>query len=460
MREESFVIRSKKRSAAALLSVLLILSILAGCSTSKKTPAKKFDLQAGERVKVTFWHAMGGKAGEAVTALVDEFNKSQDKVQVTAEYQGSYDDALQKFKASGPNGPTLIQVYEIGSRFMMDSEMITPMQNFIDADGYLTNQFEQNILSYYTFDGKLNSMPFNTSTPILYYNKTAFKDAGLDPEKPPKTFEEFHDYAKKLTVKTGGDTRYGAGIAWYGWFFEQFLAKSGVGYVDNDNGRKAKATKAAIDSPEGVAILDWLKSMVEDGSAINLGRKTADTQSAFQAGRIAMTLDSTAVLTQMIAGANGKFEVGTAFLPGPSKDNGKGGVIIGGGSLWITNVKPEKEQWAAWEFVKWLSGPEAQGKWHTLTGYFPIRKDAYDQQLVKDWQSTRPQFKTAIDQLRASKINVFTEGAVIGVFPQARQKVESAMENVVLGKQTAADALKQAAADITKDIETYNKTTK
>lgn len=450
--------RSRKGPAAIALALLLTLTILAGCGGSKATPAKKFELAAGEKVKVTFWHAMGGKLGESTAALVDEFNKSQDKVQVDASYQGTYDEALQKLKASGPNGPTMIQVYEIGSRFMIDSELIAPMQGFIDADKFNTKNFEQNILSYYTFDGKLYSMPFNTSTPIMYYNKTAFKEAGLDPEKPPKTFEEFHDYAKKLTKKTGNDTRYGASIAWYGWFFEQLLAVQGVHYVDNDNGRKEKATKAIIDSKEGQTILNWLKSMVDDGSAANLGRKTSETQSAFQAGRIAMTFDSTSVLSTMLSGVNGKFEVGTAFLPRPA--DAKGGVIIGGASLWITNLKSEKEQWAAWEFVKWLGSPEIQGKWHTMTGYFPIRQEAYDQQIVKDYHKTRPQFKTAIDQLRTSKVNPATQGAVIGVFPQARQVVEAAMENVVLGKATSADALKSAAGEITKSIETYNKTTK
>jgi len=452
--------RFRKGPAAIALALLLMLTILAGCggSGSKAKPAKKFELQAGEKVKVTFWHAMGGKNGEAVQSLVDQFNKSQDKVQVEASYQGSYDEALQKLKASGPNGPTLIQVYEIGSRFMIDSGLITPMQGFIDADTFNTKSFEQNILSYYTFDGQLYSMPFNTSTPIMYYNKTAFKEAGLDPEKPPKTFEEFADYAKKLTKKNGNDTRYGASIAWYGWFFEQLLAVQGVHYVDNDNGRKAKATKAIIDSKEGQKITDWLKGMVDAGSAANLGRKTSETQAAFQAGRIAMTFDSTAVVSTMLSGVNGKFEVGTAFLPRPA--DAKGGVIIGGASLWITNLKPEKEQWAAWEFVKWLGSPEIQGKWHTLTGYFPIRAEAYDQEIVKEYHKTRPQYKTAIEQLRASKINPATQGAVIGVFPQARQVVEAAMENVVLGKATSADALKAAAAEITTSIENYNKTTK
>jgi len=447
-----------RRPVALVVALVLALSVVAGCGGSKSGAAKKVELKAGEKVKVTFWHAMGGKLGESVQKMVDEYNKSQDKVLVEAVYQGTYDESLQKFKAAGPDGPGIIQVYEIGSRFMMDSGLIEPMQGFIDADKFSTKDLEANILNYYTFDGKLFSMPFNTSTPIMYYNKTAFKEAGLDPEKPPKTFEEYRDYAKKLTKKTGNDTRYGSSIALYGWFFEQLLATQAVHYVDNDNGRKAKATKAVIDSKEGQNITNWIKAMIDDGSAVNLGRKTSETQAAFQAGRIAMTLDSTSVLSTMINGVGNKFEVGTAFLPRPT--NANGGVIIGGASLWITNTKSDKEKWAAWEFVKWSASAKPQATWHLATGYFPITKLAYDEQSVKDWHATKPQFKTAIDQLRASKPSPATQGAVIGVFPQARQVVESAMENVVLGKANSEQALKDAAAEITKSIENYNKTTK
>lgn len=447
-----------KRFVAILATLLMLVSVITGCGSSSGGSAKKVEIKAGEKVKVVFWHAMGGKLGETVQALVDEYNKSQDKVQVEAVYQGTYDEALQKLKAAGPSGPTMIQVYEIGSRFMIDSGLVTPMQSFIAADNFKTDDLEPNILGYYTFDGKLYSMPFNTSTPIMYYNKTAFKEAGLDPNQPPKTFEEFADAAKKLTRKQGNDTRYGASIAIYGWFFEQLLAVQGAYFVDNENGRKAKAAKAMIDSKEGEAILKWMKGMVDDGSAINLGRKTSETQSAFAAGRVAMTVDSTAVLSTILTNVAEKFEVGTAFLPRPA--NSKGGVIIGGASVWITNIKPEKEQWAAWEFVKWLGSAQTQAKWSTSTGYFPVRKSAYDQQVIKDWHAKRPQFTTAIEQLRASKLSPITQGAVIGVFPQARQTVEGAMENAILGKAAPADALKSAAAEITKSIENYNKTTK
>ena len=454
--------RALRRPVVTLWALVLIAAVLAACGrgggAASGGESQKVEIQPGERVKVTFWHAMGGVAGEAVQRLVDRFNASQDRVAVEAVYQGTYDDALQKLRAAGADGPTIMQVYEIGSRFMIDSGMIQPVQNFIDADGFSTEDFEPNILGYYTFDGRLYSMPFNTSTPIVYYNKDAFREAGLDPERPPRTFEEFKEYARQLTVTRGGETRHGAAIALYGWFFEQFLAVPGAHYVDNDNGRSARATKAIINSPEGERFLNWLKEMVDEGVAANLGRRTAETQAAFSSGRIAMTMDSTAALGNILAGVGDKFEIGTAFLPRP-EGAAEGGVIIGGASLWIMSTKPLKEQWAAWEFVKWLTTPEVQAEWSIATGYFPVRKAAYDQQILKDWHAERPQFTTAIEQLRASKLSTVTQGAVIGTFPQARQIVEAAMESVVLGQATAAEALNAAAQEITKGIEDYNRTT-
>lgn len=452
--------QNRRRTIALGLAALTLAGVLAGCSTGSgngAAPAKKIELKDGEKVKVTFWHAMGGGPGKAIDSLVADFNKSQTKVEVEAVYQGTYDEALQKMKAAGPNGPTMIQVYEIGSRFMIDSGLITPVQQFIDADKW-KNDLEPNIAAYYTMNGKLNSLPFNTSTPIVYYNKDAFKKAGLDPNKFPQTYAEFQDVAKKLTVKNGSETtQYGASIAMYGWFFEQLLATHGANFIDNENGRKDKATKALADSKEGVEILDFMNQMVKDGSAVNLGRKTADTQAAFVAGKVAITMDSTAALAGILNGA--KFDVGTAFMPKDTK-NDKAGVIIGGGSLWITNLKSEKEQWAAWEFAKYVSTPEVQAKWHEATGYFPVNKTTYDLQSVKDLHAKRPQFKTAIDQLRASKVSPITQGAVMGVFPQARQVIEGAMENVITGKKSSADALKEANAEITKQIQSYNTTTK
>lgn len=451
---------NKKSMLLLLLAFVMMFMAACGNGNAGDKPAAggaeyKEAPKAGEPVKVVWWHSMSGELGKAVDKLVADFNASQKNVVVEAVFQGTYDESLNKMKASmdSKSGPALIQVYEIGSRFMIDSKAITPMQKFIDADKYDVSQLEENILNYYTVDGKLNSMPFNTSNPILYYNKDMFKAAGLDPEKPPVTYEELAEAAKKLTK----DGKAGASFAIYGWFMEQFFANQGAELLNNGNGRTSPATESMLGSDAGVNTMTWWKQMIDDKTMLNLGRKTDDTKKAFAAGQIAMTLDSTASLRGIVSAADGKFQVGTAFLPKP-KDAKDGGVIVGGASLYILNNRSEAEQKGAWEFIKFLADPKQQAYWHVNTGYFPITKKAYDEQLVKENLTKYPQFKTAVDQLHQTKANKATQGAVMGVFPEARQLTEGAIEEVLNGKKSPKEALDGAAKEISSKLAQYNKT--
>jgi sn-glycerol 3-phosphate transport system substrate-binding protein len=450
------------------LTAVFSLLITSACGKADSTNSATADGKASSSasptaatskapVKVIWWHSMSGELGKAVDKLVTDFNASQKNVQVEAVFQGTYDESLNKMKASmdTKSGPSLIQVFEIGSRFMIDSKAITPMQNFIDADKFDLSQLEENITNYYKIDDKLNSMPFNTSNPILYYNKDMFKAAGLDPEKPPTTYEDIKKAAQALTK----DGKFGASFAIYGWFMEQFFANQGTEYLNNGNGRTSLATESLINTDAGVQTLAWWKDMIDAKTATNLGRKTDDTKKAFVAGQIAMTLDSTASLRGIVSSTEGKFQVGTAPLPKPNgaKD---GGVVVGGASLYILNNKPQEEQNAAWEFIKYLTSPQVQAYWHVNTGYFPITKKAYDEQLVKDNLAKYPQFKTAVDQLHNTKANKATQGAVMGVFPEARQIVEGAIEEALNNKKSPKDALDGAAKNITDKLVQYNKTMK
>lgn len=417
--------------------------------------------KSGDVTRIAFWHSMAGDiGGKAIPQMANDFNASQDKCYVEPIYQGSYDDSLNKLKAGlqSNDTPAVVQLFDIGTRLMVDLKVITPVQDYIDKESYDVSDLEPNVLAYYTVDGKQNSMPFNTSTPLLYYNKDMFKAAGLDPEKPPRTFAEFEEAARALTKKEGDKTTvYGASFAIYGWFFEQFMATSGGYYVDNENGRGGYATKAVFNGPEGVNILEWWKRMYDEGTMANYGRKTVDTRNAFLAGQTAMFIDSTAVLRGMIDGSEGKFEIGTGFLPRATEEAYQEfGTIIGGASLWIVNSRPQAEQDCAWEFIKYQAAPPQQAYWHTMSGYFPIRKAAYDEPLDKEWTAKYPQFATAVDQLHATKINTVTQGALIGVFPSARATIETAIEEVLAGKATPQEALDKAAESVTAAIEEYN----
>ncbi|MBD3922114.1 ABC transporter substrate-binding protein [Paenibacillus sp. PR3] len=469
-------LRSKEMLAASSIAFLLVASACGSSDnndtnkTSEQTPASTTANESTTQpsnsdkttssaapVKITWWHSMTGANEEAIKKIVSDFNASQSNIQVEAVFQGTYDESLSKLKASmgSKDSPNIVQVYEIGSRFMIDSGYITPIQQFIDADKFDLSQLEPHITNYYSMDGKLNGMPFNTSNPILYYNKDAFKKAGLDPESPPKTYEEFAADAKALTKSgvTGGS------IAIYGWFMEQFFANQNAEYLNNGNGRSSAASESLVNTDAGVKTLTWWKGMLDDKAISNLGRKTSDTSAAFTAGQIAMTIDSTASLRNIVNGVAGKFEVGTGFLPRPA-DAKEGGVVIGGASNYILSGKPEEEQKAAWEFIKYLATPEVQAVWNVSTGYFPITKAAYDQQVLKDNMAKYPQFQTAVDQLHASIDSSATNGAMMGVFPEARQIVEGAIEATLNGQQDPKAALDAAAKQINEKLATYNSSVK
>jgi sn-glycerol 3-phosphate transport system substrate-binding protein len=253
--------------------------------------------------------------------------------------------------------------------------------------------------------------------------------------------------------------QYGVAFAIYGWFFEQFLAVSGAPYVDNGNGRDARAAKAVFNGPDGVKVLSWWKSMIDEGTMANYGRVTTDTRNAFNAGQVAMIIESTAALRGMMDASQGKFELGTAYLPRPSESAFRAsGTIIGGASLWILKDRPTAEQQGAWEFIKYVAAAPQQAYWHTMSGYYPIRKSGYSEPLDKEWRAKYPPFQTAIEQLHMAPVNRITSGGLIGVFPSARQTIESAIEQVLAGKATPQKALDDAAAAVTIAIQDYEAT--
>src|SRR5881296_3701119 len=230
----------KMRKLAAFAIALSMIAAACGGGTpgggAASPTGDQSALAPGKDVKpaanITWWHAMSGINGEALNKIVNQFNASQSAIKVETVFQGTYDDLLAKLNTAIASNaaPALVQVYDIGQRYMYDSGQVVPMQAFIDRDKFDTSDFEPAVINYYKYQDKLQSMPWNASSSILLYNKDAFKAAGLDPEKPPLTFSEVTDYAKKLTKKdaSGNTTQYGFGPSIYGWLFEQLMATSGA----------------------------------------------------------------------------------------------------------------------------------------------------------------------------------------------------------------------------------------
>jgi len=456
----------KLRRTWTLTAVTAALALTAGCGGSKGSDSAGSTSAPGadalkDPVTVSFWHAMKGANADALNALVAKFNSAhQGKITVKATFQGSYDDTITKYKAavSAKQTPALVQIYDVGSGFMADSGQAIPAQSFADVDKLDLSDLQPAIKGYYSRGDKLQSMPFNSSVPVLYINKTAFTKAGLDPAKPPTTLDEIRADAEK--IKASGAAKFGFGAAIYGWFFEQLTAEAGKTYCNNDNGRTTRADAVTFDDPEQVKVLTWWKGMVDDGLATNTGRKTDDAQAAFKSGTVAMHLESTGALGGYVKAAAGKFEVATAPFP-KVESSDTGGPVIGGASLWIGGPgHSAAEQRGAWEFAKFLIQPENSAFWHTQTGYFPVSKAALDEDVDKKWVADKPQFQTAIDQLAATPSGVPTQGCLLGSLPQVRALVENAIESVLTSNKDPKAALDDAASQAKALIEKYNASVK
>lgn len=461
--------RFKKVLAVTLASVMTLS--MAACTSTGGSPTKDSgaagktpETAAGAttagakgtkaKTEITFWHAMGGVNGEATEALVKAFNESQDQIVVKSEYQGNYDDMITKLKAAMQSGgmPDVCQMYDIGTKFMTDSGYAIPVQDMFSTTNFDPSTVMDIITSYYTVDGKQMAMPFNVSTPMLYYNKDVFKAAGLDPDKPPKTFDEVYDYAKKIVESKAAPVGFAQAI--YGWFFEQQIAGQGKYYANNENGRKAPATAVDfVDNGAGLKIFETWKKLLDSGYAANYGSTTADTQTAFFSGQTAMIIESTAILKN--ATDSSDFKIGTGYLPRIA-DSPDGGVIIGGAALWMMDNKDEAKKNAAWKFIEYSATPDAQANWSKSTGYFAINPAAYETPDMKTFISDNPNFLTAINQLKDAKVNGYTAGVLSGVATESRLIFNEAMEKTYDGTYTPEAAVKFLAGKVNSAIDNYN----
>lgn len=408
---------------------------------------------ASAKEKIIFWHAMGGNFQPTLNKIVEEYNKSQDKIEVEALYQGSYQEALNKFKSvqGTDKAPALIQLNEISTEYMYNSGAITPMQEFVKKDNYDLTKLEDTLINYYTINGTLYSMPFNSSASILLYNKDAFKEVGLDPEKAPKSYKELAEAAKELTK---GTERYGFAMIMDAWFIEQLLANENTLYVNEENGRAGKSPTAVAYNGEKIkTIFNWLNDMYRDNTATSYGKEYQNTRAAFLSGKVSMYIDSSAGIQQLTELAN--FEIGSAYVP---SENGEfTGVPIGGASLWITNSVSDEKQAAAWDFVKYAVSKESQALWASSTGYYSVNKEAYDLDLLKKDLEKTPQKLVAVNEIKDTQKTAATSGAIVGVFPELRKVMTDSMEKVYVGKEKIDKIIDKMVKESDRIVKRYNR---
>jgi sn-glycerol 3-phosphate transport system substrate-binding protein len=457
--------RSWTRWAGSGLAIVLLATGLsavttasgAGAATSTKCPLAALK-QADTPVEITFWHSMQRENETTLQHLTDAFNSSQSDVKVSLVNQIDYNQTFTKYKAGLASGdlPDIVQLQETEQQQIIDTGTVLPASVCAKADKYSFSDFLPRIISYFTVQGTQYAMPFNNSGPVLYYNKKAFTAAGLDAEKPPTTLDEMRSAAEKL--KANG-VEAPLGLKTEPGYFEHWRAMADKLYVNNSNGRKARATTAVFNDSTGREIFSWMSGMVKDGLATtnaDLGTGSFDNLLGIRTSH-AMAIDTSAALgtvTSVLAGGqDSNIELGVAPMPGPSH---KGGVLVSGGALYMVNKSAPEKQAAAWKYLKFLDEPANMTTWAIGTGYIPIRKSSAASSEMTAYWAQNPEYKVAYDQLLSGPTNPATSGSVIGQYTGVRDAVRDAENSMFLEGKDPKAALKDASNNATTAIDDYN----
>ncbi|NYT57803.1 sn-glycerol-3-phosphate ABC transporter substrate-binding protein UgpB [Alcaligenaceae bacterium] len=392
---------------------------------------------------INFWHSMQGALGERVNALVEDFNKSQSDYVVNAVYKGTYGESMNAGIAAfrGGQAPDILQVFEVGTATMMYAKgAIKPVQEMSEEAGDPINpdDFLGAVASYYSSaDGKLVSMPFNSSTPVFYYNKDAFKKAGLDPENPPKTWKEVAETGKKLR---DAGMECGYTTSWPSWIqLETFGAWHNTPYATQDNGFGGLDARLAVDQPLFVRHISFLADMSKAGTFTYGGRGDA-SNALFTAGKCGMFTGSSGNRANIIK--TGNFAFGTSSLPyyddvaGAPQNS-----IIGGASLWVFAKKSPEVYKGVTKFFKFISNPEQAAQWHQGTGYVPVTKAGFELTKKSGFYEKNPGSDVAVKQLDATTTEN-SRGIRLGYLPQIRDIEDGVMEQIFAGKVEPEAGLK------------------
>ncbi|MBW2122326.1 MAG: ABC transporter substrate-binding protein, partial [Deltaproteobacteria bacterium] len=372
--------------------------------------------------KITFWHAMSAKRMPAVNRIVEGFNATHPDIKVEPQFSGKYKEVLAKAIAAARGGspPHIVQVYEVGTQTMLDSGAIVPIFKIAKPGEIDWGDIIVPIKDYYAVDGKLYSMPFNSSTSILYYNKDLFRKAGLDPTKPPTTFAEMEKIGEKI-VKSGVAPN-AVSFGWPDWQFEQMHTLHQQFYADHQNGRAGRATKVFGNREFGVRVVSEWTKWAKKGIFL-YGGPEYSANKAFLAQKIAMLYQSTSSVGSITKAA--KFEVGTSFLP-RLQGYPRGNTVIGGATLWTMKGHSQKEYDAVWEFYKYLVRPEVSAQWHKDTGYFPSTNSAVKLLMDQGWFSEHPNHLTAFLEILTGVKVPASQGVRLGPFVAIRQAFRTA----------------------------------
>ncbi|MBB6098892.1 sn-glycerol 3-phosphate transport system substrate-binding protein [Deinobacterium chartae] len=411
---------------------------------------------ATAQTTVEFWHSLGdAKRSGWIQQRADEYNKTHPGVKIVPVYKGSYNDSLQATILAARQGkaPALVQVVEVGSQLALDSGVFQPVSSIKNVD---FSDYIKPVLNYYTIGGKVNSLPFNSSSPVLYYNQDLMQKAGLDPKRPPTTFGALLKACDQ--IKAAGLDAKCFGMSMNGWFIEQWMSQQGATLLNNDNGRKARATASNLDSTAARKIFQFFKDLNDKGYYTYSG-KLEDwdgSDAIFTNQKAVFHITSTADIVNIgDAAKKSGFKMGVGVLPIPDGAP-RNGVVIGGASLWISKGIPKAQAEAALDFALFMTNPKNMATWHQLTGYYPVRNSSIELLRKEGWFSKAPLQTVAFNQLQQTKVNAASAGALNGAALETRKIIEEGIQKVLAGQSVDA-ALKDTKARVDKALADYNK---
>ena len=418
----------------------MIMGTVAACAVAS------YSVSALAATEIQWWHAMGGANGERVNKIAEDFNATQSEFKVMPSYKGNYTEtmtaAIAAFRAR--EQPHIVQVFEVGTATMMAAKgAVYPVEQMMKDAG---EPFDKSIylpavISYYqTPSGELLSMPFNSSTPVLWYNRDAFKKAGVS--APPKTWSEMKRASEKLVA---AGYKCGFSFGWQSWvMIENYSAWHNIPVGTRENGFAGIDTSFTFNNDKVKAriasIAEWSKDKL-----FKYGGRRGDSLSMYTNGECGMWMNSSAYYASIKK--QSKFDFGQTMLPldtdvASSPQNS----IIGGATLWVLKGRDQGDYKGVAKFMTYLSSPEVQAWWHQETGYVPITTPAYELSKKQGFYDANPGTETAIKQLSLNKPTASSRGVRFGNFVQVRDVINEELEAIWNGSKTASQGLDDAAS--------------
>jgi sn-glycerol 3-phosphate transport system substrate-binding protein len=396
--------------------------------------------------EINWWHAMSGELGKQVEKLAADFNASQSQYRVIPSYKGNYTEtvtaAIFAFRSRGQ--PAIVQVNEIATATMMAAKgAIYPVYELMrdEQEAFSPAAYLPAVTGYYAdVAGNMLSFPFNASTPILYYNKKLFRDAGLDPEVVPKTWPEVGEAAKRLRER---GAVCGFTTSWPSWInVENFSAFHNLPISTEANGFGGLDAVLTFNNPLVVRHIAQLAQW-QTTKAFDYSGRAQTAEPRFQNGECAIFIGSSA--TRADIKANSKFEVGYGMLPyWPDVVGAPQNTIIGGATLWVLRERSRDEYKGVAKFFSFLSKPEVQARWHQNTGYLPVTRAAFDLTRAQGFYDRNPGTSISIEEITLKPPTENSRGVRLGSFVLIRDVIDDELEQAFSGKKSAQAALDSA----------------